>query len=138
LPRSTRSSGSQPEYFADRCLGKGAPATLIERGWIIHVISDHFPSDAQAVSDPEWIAYGLERGWGLLTQDVRIATQPEVISMLRAHNGSVFCLDSAELPVRIKAERFDSRRPSIDQHVRDRRFGFFVLHETGSPRRKRT
>jgi hypothetical protein len=61
LNRSGRSSESQPEFFADRCLGKGAPRILVSRGWIVHVVSDHFPDDAQTVSDPEWIAYGLAR-----------------------------------------------------------------------------
>jgi PIN like domain len=31
---------------------------------------------AQQVSDPEWIEYGLARGWALLTQDERIRRQP--------------------------------------------------------------
>jgi hypothetical protein len=63
---------------------------LVARDWIVHVVSEHFPDDAQKTSDPEWISYGLARGWSLLTQDLL-----------------------------------------------DRRVGFFVIHETGAPRRKR-
>jgi hypothetical protein len=102
------------------------------------MISDHFPDDAQDVADPEWIKYGLERGWGLLTQDIRIATQPAVQTLLRLYEGCVHCLDSAELPVHVKAERFDSRRAAIFQHVRDKRVGFFVIPEHGPPRRRRS
>jgi hypothetical protein len=47
------------------------------------MVSDVFPDDGQNVSDPEWIEYGLTQGWGLLTQDVRIATQPAVQALLR-------------------------------------------------------
>lgn len=137
MNRSRRSSGSQPEFFADRCLGKGAPRILIERGWIVHVISDHFPDDAQDISDPEWIAYGLACGWGLLTQDLRISTQLEVHTLLRQHQACIHCLDSSELPVQVRAERFDTRRASIHQAVLDRRTGFFVIHENGPPQRKR-
>lgn len=42
-------------------------------GWIVHVLGDHFPDDGQKIGDPEWIKYGLVRGWSLLTQDERIA-----------------------------------------------------------------
>jgi hypothetical protein len=137
LTRLKRSSGSQPEFFADRCLGKSAPQILVSRGWIVHVISDHFPDDAQHVSDPEWIEYGLSRGWALLTQDLRIATQVEVHALLRRHKACIHCLDSSELPVQVRAERFDARRGPIHQSVLDRRVGFFVIHEKGPLRRKR-
>jgi len=137
LSRSGRSSGSPPELFADRCLGKGAPRLLIDWGWAVHLIGDHFPDDAENVSDPEWIEYGLIHGWSLLTQDARIATQDAVDTLLRKHRGSVHCLDSAELPVRTRAERSHSRQKVIYQHVRDRRTGFFVIGDAGPPRRKR-
>lgn len=137
MNKSKRSSGSQPEFFADRCLGKSAPRILVSKGWSVSVISDHFSDDAQNVSDPEWIAYGLSRGWSLLTQDLRIAMQTEAHTLLRAHQGSIFCLDSSELPVHVRAERFDSRRGPIFQTVLDRRTGFFVVHDKGPPRRKR-
>jgi hypothetical protein len=109
----------------------------VEWGWLVHVIADHFPDDAERVSDPDWIEYGLVRGWSLLTQDFRIATQPAADALLRAHRGSIHCLDNAELPVRTRAERFHSRQRAIYQHVRDHRVGFFVIGETGPPRRKR-
>lgn len=137
MSRSKRSSESPPEFFADRCLGKQAPALLVDLGWTVHVISDHFPNDAQAVSDPEWIEYGLQRGWSLLTQDERICTQPAVKAMLREYRGCVHCLDSANLAIRARVARFEAHRGAIYQHVRDRRVGFFLVRENGAPRRKR-
>lgn len=46
-------------------------------------------------------------------------------------------MDSAQLPVTTKAERFHSHQRVIYQRVIDRRTGFFVVRETGVPRRKR-
>jgi hypothetical protein len=106
LSRSKRSSASPPEFFADRCLGKGAPARLVELGWIVHTISDHFPDDAQQISDPRWVEYGMQRGWSLLTQDERMSTQVTVKAMLRKYRGCIHCLDSANLPVQVRADRF--------------------------------
>lgn len=137
LSRSRRLSESPPEFFADRCLGKSAPALLVERGWIVHTIGEHFPDDAQQVSDPEWVEYGLQRGWSLLTQDERISTQVAVTTLLRKYRGCIYCLDSGNLPINARAERFEAQRRVIYQHVRDRRAGFFIVHETGPPRRKR-
>ncbi|WP_344572130.1 hypothetical protein [Winogradskya humida] len=130
-------SESQPEFFADRCLGRGAPVLLSELGWLIHVIGDHFPDDAQHAGDDEWIEFGLRRGWSLLTQDERISTQPAVRTLLNQYGGCVHCLDNANLTAAAKAARFDAHRRSIFQRVRDRRVGFYVLHEFGPPRRKR-
>lgn len=137
MSRSKRLSESQPEFFADRCLGKGAPAMLVELGWIVHTISDHFPQDAQSIDDPEWVEYGLRNGWSLLTQDERISSQIAVMTMLRKYRGCIHCLDSANLPIRVRAERFHSHRQAIYQHVKDRRVGFFIVHEHGPPQRKR-
>jgi len=103
----------------------------------VHVISDHFPDDAQSISDPEWIDYGLKQGWGLLTQDLRISMQSEVQALLRKYQACIHCLDSSELPVRVRADRFESCRRPIHQAVLGRRTGFFVVHEHGPPRRRR-
>jgi hypothetical protein len=129
LSRSKRSSASPPEFFADRCLGKGAPALLAQRGWVVHLVTDHFADDAQAISDPEWIEYGLSRGWALLTQDARIRRQPAALAPLRRWCGAMFCLSSAELPVETRADRFHANEAAIYARVRSRQGGFYVVHE---------
>jgi hypothetical protein len=104
----------------------------------VHAIGDHYPNDAQKISDPEWVRLGLSRGWSLLTQDERMATQPAVCALLRQYRGSIHCLANQELPVRQRAEWFHSRQRAINQHVRDRRVGFFMVGESGRLRRKRS
>jgi hypothetical protein len=103
----------------------------------VHIISDHFPDDARDISDPEWVEYGLQHGWSLLTQDERISTQVAVKALLRQYRGCIHCLDSANLSARAKADRFEAHRRVIYQHARDRKVGFFLVHESGPPRRKR-
>lgn len=137
MSKSKRSSESPPEFFADRCLGRRAPALLTEWGWTVHVIGDHFADDAQDIGDDEWTEFGLVRGWSLLTQDERISTQSVVRELLERYKGCVHCLNSANLAAAAKAARFDSHRQVIHQHVRDGRVGFFVVHEFGHPKRKR-
>jgi hypothetical protein len=97
---------------------------LVEWGWVVHVIGDHFPDDAQQTGDDEWIQYGLERGWSLLTQDERISTQPVVRALLVRYQGCAHCLDSANLGTMAKASRFETHRRVIHQHAIDRRVGF--------------
>jgi hypothetical protein len=107
LSKSKRSSESPPEFFADRCLGRRAPALLVEWGWVVHVIGDHFADDAQDVGDDEWTAYGLRNGWSLLTQDERISTQSVVRDLLERYHGCVHCLDTANLSAAAKAARLN-------------------------------
>lgn len=129
MSRFKPSFGSPPEFFADRCLGKGAPALLVQRGWRIHLVTDHFPDDAQTVGDPEWIEYGLSHHWALLTQDARIRRQPAALAFLRLHRGAMFCLSSAELPVAVRAARFQAHETAIYAQARSQRGGFYLVHE---------
>jgi PIN like domain len=102
---------------------------LVHHGWVVHLVTDHFPDDAQDVGDPEWIEYGLSRGWALLTQDERIRRQPAALALLRQYRGSIFCLSSAELLVGARAERFHAHQTVIYYRARSRHGGFYVVHE---------
>ena len=95
----------------------------------MHRVTDHFPDDAQDVGDPEWMEYGLARGWSLLTQDERIRRQAAALALLRHHRGIAFCLSSAELRVAAKVDRFHDHQRAIHGHVRSGRFGFYVVYE---------
>ncbi|HEY0532474.1 MAG TPA: hypothetical protein VGD29_12850 [Actinoplanes sp.] len=129
MTRSTPSSESQPEFFADRCLGRGASRLLRDQGWIVHDITDHFANDAQDVSDPDWMRFGLGMGWSLLTQDKRIRTQVEALQLLAGHHGQIFCLSSGELRVAARADRFASHQAAMRRHIANGRAGFFVVYE---------
>ena len=69
------SSGKPPEFFFDRSLGKITAARLRESGYVIHIIADHYPRDADNVPDETWIAEGCSHGWALLTKDKRIRSR---------------------------------------------------------------
>jgi PIN like domain len=99
------------------------------------MITDHFANDAQEVSDPDWMGYGLEHGWSLLTQDKRIRTQPQAQMLLGEHQGSAFCLSAGELAVSTRALRFDANRAAIERQARRRAVGFFVVYEAEVIRR---
>ncbi|SNY61768.1 hypothetical protein [Paractinoplanes atraurantiacus] len=102
------SSESQPEFFSDRCLGRGTSRLLRQQGWIVHDITDHFENDAQDVGDPEWMEYGLSRGGSLLSQDKRIRNQVSALGLLNDHSGRIFCLSSGNLLISDRAERFQA------------------------------
>jgi hypothetical protein len=74
--RKSKQSAESPEFFADRNLGKMVPAQLVGLLWRVNLISDHFPDDAQAITDEDWIEYGCERGWTPLSKDSRIHGRP--------------------------------------------------------------
>lgn len=130
MSRSKRSSESQPEFFVDRCLGKGAPRELSQLGWKVHLISDYFPDDAMDVSDPEWIEFGITRGWSLLTQDVRIRKQETVRELLRSSSSCVHCLDTGKLLIAAKVARFEQHRSRVFHNVRLAKPGFYLVTAT--------
>lgn len=123
--RSMRSPEPPPEFFVDRCIGKKAPALLAGWGWAVHLIADHYSNDAQEIPDDQWIADGLQRGWSLLTQDDRITRQPAVLDLLHQFDGLVFCLDSGQLTIVDKANRFHTHQTSIYRLARKPKPGFF-------------
>ena len=77
------SAESRPEYFVDRSLGRLTAEHLRADGWGPRLIADHYPDDAQTVSDPEWIAEVCRRGWPLFTKDKAI--QHRADAWLRSH-----------------------------------------------------
>lgn len=92
-----------PEFFFDRSLGKRSARLLVEAGWVIHLIADHYPDDAAHVSDEAWIEEGCRRGWALLTKDQRIRYRAQELAALA---GSLFCLSSGNLGLDEMAHRF--------------------------------
>ncbi|MBB5826932.1 hypothetical protein [Micromonospora carbonacea] len=135
MTRSKPSFASPPEFFVDRCLGKGTPRTLIEAGWTLHMVSDVFPADGQFTGDDEWIEYGLKRGWTMLTQDKRIRNQLPVLNRLVASGLTIHCLSSAELTPAKRAERFERHRDRIWRYGAEGPPGFYVVYEDSVVRR---
>lgn len=66
-------------------------------GWVVHLVSEHFPDDAQNVPDEEWLAYGLVRGWTPLCKDGRIRGRSVERAPLQKHGAVLFYLDNQRL-----------------------------------------
>ncbi|MGW4849420.1 PIN-like domain-containing protein [Nocardia brasiliensis] len=117
MTKSKRSS-APPEFFVDRGLGKLVPQGLVELGWTVHLITEHFPDDAQQVPDEEWIEYGLVRGWVPLSKDGKIRSRPAERQPLVDHNATLFYLDSAQLVVAEMVRRFHAAQSKIHKAAR--------------------
>lgn len=95
---------------------------------MVRLIADVFANDACDVKDLDWMEYGLDHGWSLLTQDGRIRQQRAALNALRAHSGSIFCLSSGNLSTVAKADRFDAHRGTIYRLTGRRHHGFYVVY----------
>jgi len=135
LARLKQSSGSQPEFFVDRCLGKSTPRALIEAEWKIHLVADVFPDDGQFIGDAEWVEHGLNKGWTLLTQDKRIRTQISALSMVQAAGLTIHCLSSSELTAAVRVQRFVQHQGKIWRYARNGPAGFYLVYENDVVRR---
>ena len=107
------SSGSPPEFFLDRSLGRTTARRLRDAGYVVHLIADHYHDDAQHIADEEWIAEGCRRGWVLLTKDKKIRYRAEELDAL---NGHLFCLVGGNATV---AKRTGARiyAPATDEAI---------------------
>ncbi|WP_255182562.1 hypothetical protein [Rhodococcus sp. WWJCD1] len=121
MTRSKLSAGlvlEPPEFFLDRGLGKQVALHLRALGWFIHRITDHFPDDAQDVEDPEWMRYGLERGWFPLCKDGRIKGRAAERRPIEEFQAPMFYLDNQQLRLDEMVRRFDRSRIQIYQKTR--------------------
>jgi hypothetical protein len=124
------SSLSSPEFFVDRSLGVTVTKGLGVRGWRVWAIENFFPDKAENTSDEEWIDYGCQRGWALLTKDkairrtagFKIATRP------------IFALSRGDLPLAVMVDRFDSHRATIWRHSRSPEKEFWIVYENACER----
>jgi hypothetical protein len=124
------SSGpQQPEVFLDRCLGKGTAEELRGLGWLVHTVHDHFPNEGEDASDEEWIAYGVNRGWVMLTKDKRIRYRAEEIGALAS--GHIVCLSNGQLKRQDAVNRFDAARDAIVRQTSTHPVGFWHVGEDG-------
>lgn len=94
---------------------------LIELGWRIHRITDHFDSDAADVSDPDWMEYGLQRGWFPFHKDGRIRGNPSERQPIERHNAPMFYLDNQQLSIDEMVHRIHMNQAKIYWLARRRR-----------------
>lgn len=127
------SSAGPPEFFLDRSLGKTPAATLREAGHVVHLIADHYPSDASDIPDETWIAEGCSREWVLLTKDKRIRYRAEELSALQ--EGQLFCLAGGNMNIDEMSRALIEAMPRIARVVAARQTGFWHVYSDGSIRR---
>lgn len=119
-----------PEFFVDRSLGRSTTVRLRQRGWIVHLVNDHFEHDAQFVEDATWIEHGLQQGWALLTKDQKIRYRAGELLALGAH-GKLFCLGRGDLTVEEQVRTFDDARTRIERAVRRHEARLYHVYEGG-------
>ena len=119
MSRSRRSAESPPpEFCFDRNLGKTLPARLAELGWVVHRIADIFPNDAQEISDQDWMAAALARGWVPFCKDGRIRGRDHERLPLEVHGGLMFYLDNQQLPLDEMVRRVHQVQAAVYRAVR--------------------
>jgi hypothetical protein len=127
------SSAGQPEFFLDRSLGKTTASKLREAGYVVHLIADHYPNDADEVPDEHWIAEGSARGWVLLTKDKRIRYRAAELEALQ--EGHLFCLISGTMDIAAMTEALLAALPRIQRVILDEDGGFWHIYRDGAIKR---
>jgi PIN like domain len=102
---------------------------LRELGWTVHMVTEVFVDDGQDVPDPEWIAYGLQRRWVLLTQDKRIRYRSAEIGALADGGGTMFCLSSGNLTIASRVQYFQDQREAILRATRQAATALYVVYD---------
>lgn len=126
------SSSERPEFFFDRSLGRRTAAALREHGWVVHLVADHYPDDADGVEDTEWIAEGCSRGWALLTKDKRIRYRRHELGAL---HGRLFALSRGDLTVSEAATRIVAAAPRIELALAASH-GLWLVYDSGRIERR--
>jgi len=120
-----------PEFFLDRSLGRGVAEGLVERGWVVHRITAHFPDDAQHTPDEEWLTYGLRRGWTPLCKDGRIKGRSTERQPLVEHAAALFYLDNQQLRRDDMVDRFHGARDAIHRAIDRRKPATYAVTVSG-------
>lgn len=127
------SSAERPEFFLDRSLGKKTASGLWEAGYVVHLVADHYPNDADEVPDEDWIAEGCSQGWILLTKDKRIRYRAAELEALQA--GHLFCLITGNMNIEAMTQAFLDALPKIERAAREEPVGFWHVYRNGKIRR---
>ena len=108
-------SGSPPEFFVDRSLGRHiVPTALRKSGATVHTMADVYGERiGQGLSDEEWLRDAGTNGWVVLMKDAKIRYRPAELHVLEQHDVRAFCLTNANLRGAEMADRFASNLPQI-------------------------
>ena len=83
----------------------------------MHLIAEEFPDDGQAVSDRDWVEYGLNKGWVPLCKDGRIRGRDHEREPIERLAGVLFYLDNQQLLADEMVRRIASAEAAIIKAV---------------------
>lgn len=89
MPSSSRASLPDATFFTDRDLGRKIPDRLREVGAQVEAHDDHF---GPTTPDVEWLREVAERGWVVLSKNLRIRYTPLEIEALMTSGVACFML----------------------------------------------
>jgi len=103
-------SGSPPEFFIDRSLGRHiVPDALRAAGATVHTMADVYGERiSQGLSDEEWLREAGERGWVVLMKDAKVRHRPAQRLAIEAYAVRAFVVTNANLTGADQAERLVS------------------------------
>ena len=97
----------QHEFLADRCLGKRVVGILQSAQLTVHTLTDLFgETQAQSMSDEDWIRHAGQRRYVVLTKDQRIQHRTMEREAVAEHRVHLFALGSGNLGFREMAGAF--------------------------------
>ncbi len=136
MRRLKPSAAPQPEFFCDRSLGRVVARELRARGWIIHLIADHYPNDAQDIDDEVWLSEGASRGWFLLSKDEAIKRRDDEAAAVGS--SLLFVLSNQQLRADEMVAVLDHHRHRIEQRIRRGVPGVYVVSRAEVQKRPRS
>ncbi len=104
-----------PHVFIDRSLGAlQVPRALRAAGVDLTTMREHYgESLAQAVADPDWIAFTADRGWIGFHKDAAIRRNDLERASVVAHGARLFCVPRADITAAALVERYLNNLPAI-------------------------
>lgn len=109
---------------------------LRARGWIIHLIADHYPNDAQDIDDEVWLSEGASRGWFLLSKDEAIKRRDDEAAAVGS--SLLFVLSNQQLRADEMVAVLDHHRHRIEQRIRRGVPGVYVVSRAEVQKRPRS
>lgn len=90
------SKAEETVFFVDEnLLGRRIPKVLRNAGVRVELLSDHFPLQTP---DVEWLAEVSQRGWFVITRDMKIGINVAEVAAVARGNAKVFALSGGSAP----------------------------------------
>lgn len=108
-----RNSWKNPVVLLDRCLPRTFADALKTYGVNAYHIGDIYPNDAKHTEDTEWIADAGERGYIVLTRDLRVQRNSIEFHAVQEYGAKVFAMTAKDAPADVIGLYFGRQLPNI-------------------------